>query len=100
MPLFVVHALDKAGSGPEIRAANRAAHLEWAAALGDKLKVGGPLLSHDGEQMIGSMLVIEYDAIGPLKEHLKTDPYAVAGLFERVDVNTYKWLIGGGRPAN
>lgn len=98
MSLFVVFALDKASSGPEIRAANRPAHLEWAKAMGERLRVGGPLLSDDGESMIGSMLIIDFEDLGALKAHLATDPYAIAGLFERVEVRPYKWLIGAGEP--
>ena len=98
MPLFVVHALDKSDTGPAIRAENRPAHLEWARALGDRLKVGGPLLSDDGEQMIGSLLIIEYDSLDALKAHLETDPYAIGGLFQCVDVHPFKWLIGAGKP--
>ena len=98
MPLFAVYAVDKAETGPDIRAKNRPAHLEWARALGNKLRVGGPLLSDDGEQMVGSFLIIEFESLNALKAHLKTDPYAIGGLFERVDVKPYKWLIGDGKP--
>ena len=94
MPLFVVHAIDKAETGPAIRAENRPAHLEWARTMGDKLRVGGPLLSEDGKQMIGSLLIIEHDSLDALNAHLQTDPYVTGGLFERVDVRPFKWLIG------
>ena len=100
MPLFTVYAADKTDTGPAIRAENRPAHLEWARALGDRLKVGGPLLSDDGEQMIGSFLIIEYESLEALKAHLKTDPYAIGGLFQSVDVRPFKWLIGAGKPAD
>ena len=94
MPLFVVHALDKAKTGAEIRAKNRSSHLEWAGKLGDKLRSGGPLMSDDGKQMIGSMLIIDYEDLTSLNAHLRTDPYAIGGLFERVDVHEFKWLLG------
>ena len=98
MPFFTVYAVDKADTGPSIRAANRPAHLEWASALGDKLRVGGPLLSDDGEQMIGSFLIIEYESLDALKAHLDTDPYAIGGLFERLEVKPFRWLLGRGKP--
>lgn len=94
MTLYVVHAIDKAGVGANIRAENRPAHLEWAQSLGDKLRVGGPLFSDDGEQMIGSMLIIKFESLSALKAHLETDPYVIARLFERVEVRPYKWLLG------
>lgn len=98
MPLFTVYAIDKAESGPAIRAENRPAHLEWAKALGEKLRVGGPLLSNDGAQMIGSLLIIEYESLEALELYLASDPYVIGGLFERVEVRPYKWLLGAGKP--
>ncbi len=98
MPLYAVHALDKSETGPGIRAENRPAHIEWAKALGDKLRVGGPLLSDDGDQMIGSFLIIDYESLEALKDHLETDPYAIGGLFQSVSVKPFKWLLGVGKP--
>jgi len=97
MPIFVVHAVDKPKEGPAIRAENRPAHLEWAAELGEKLRVAGPLLSDDSEQMVGSLLIIEFSDLQALKAHMQTDPYVKAGLFERMEIRPYKWLIGNTR---
>jgi len=94
MPLFTLHALDKTDGGAAIRAANRSNHLEWAGKLGDRLRVGGPLLSDDGEQMIGSLLIIEAESLESLRAEMAEDPYAKAGLFERVTLTPFKWLIG------
>ena len=98
MSLFVVYALDKPGSGAEIRAENRPRHLEWLKSLGDKLRVAGPILSDDGDAMIGSMLLIEANSLSDMKDLVETDPYAKAGLFERTDVRPYNWLLGADKP--
>ena len=98
MPYFIVFAKDKKESGAAIRAANRSAHLEWTKTFGDKLKVGGPLMSDDQQAMIGSLLIIEYESLDALKAYLKSDPYAQAGLFQSVDVRPYTWLLGTTKP--
>lgn len=85
--LFAVTCLDKPDA-TEIRLANRAAHLEYAGKL--PLVVGGPLLSDDGERMVGSLLVIEAADRASLESTLAADPYAKAGLFQSVTIRPYK----------
>lgn len=99
MSLFVLYALDKPEIGPDIRAKNRADHLEWAKSLGDALRIGGPLFGDDGETMIGSLMVFEFECVDMLKSILKTDPYAKAGLFQSQDIRPYKWVLGADQPA-
>lgn len=90
--LYAVTCLDKPDSA-RIRQENRPAHLEFAAAAGSILKMGGPLLSDDGERMIGSLLVVEAADRAALDAWLAQDPYAKAGLFESVTVRPFKWLL-------
>lgn len=85
--LYAVTAIDKPNA-LETRLANRAAHLEYAAKL--PLVVGGPMLSDDGEGMVGSLLVIEAETRAALDALLAEDPYAKAGLFESVTVRPFK----------
>jgi len=98
MPLFLVNARDKAGSN-ELRLANRQAHLEWASEYSHKIAMAGPVLSDDGEAMIGSTFVIEFDSMDEAKAWAADDPYAKAGLFDRTEIIPFLWLIGKG-PAN
>ena len=90
--LFSVYALDKPGA-QEIRLRNRSDHLAYVAETGC-VKVAGPLLDDDGEQMIGSLLIIEADEISAVERWLENDPYAKAGLFQSVSVRPWKWVIG------
>lgn len=90
--LFAVTCLDKPESGP-LRQANRPAHLEYAKAAGDTLKMGGPLLSDDGERMIGSLLVLDVADRAAAEAWCAADPYAKAGLFESVTIRPFKWLL-------
>ena len=59
--LFAIHALDRAGALPT-RLANYDAHkafLSDTSRFGVKIVMSGPLVSDDGESMIGSLFLIE-----------------------------------------
>ncbi|MEM9571340.1 MAG: YciI family protein [Pseudomonadota bacterium] len=98
MPLFLLNARDKAGAS-ELRLANRQAHLEWASEFSHRIAMAGPVLSDDGDTMIGSTFVIEFDSLDEAKSWAAEDPYAKAGLFERTEIIPFMWLIGDG-PSN
>ncbi len=91
--LFSVYAVDKPNS-LQTRLDNRQAHLEWAAGFMDKIRIGGPMLSDDGESMAGSMFVMEYDSLEALRALFENDPYNKAGLFESVTIRPFKALLG------
>ena len=91
--LFVVTCLDKPGHAA-VRAANRGAHLDFVKANAAAVKIAGPLLSDDGEGMVGSLLVIEASNRAELDALISQDPYAEAGLFAGVEVRPWKWVIG------
>lgn len=98
MPLFLVNARDKANSA-DLRQATRQAHLEWAGESRHKIAMAGPVLSDDGETMMGSTFVIEFDSLEEAKSWAAEDPYAKAGLFDRTEIIPFIWLIGDG-PSN
>jgi len=95
MPLFLINARDKA-SATELRLANRQAHLEWAGEFSHRIAMAGPVLSDDGESMIGSTFAIEFDSLDEAKAWAAEDPYAKAGLFDRTEIIPFIWLIGDG----
>ncbi len=92
MALFHVMALDKPGA-LDLRLENRAAHLEWAKAAGDTVRMAGPLLADDGESFIGSVFLIEAESEEALKAFQAEDPYVKAGLFQTVDFRPFKLVI-------
>ncbi|MAK63093.1 MAG: hypothetical protein CMK09_19155 [Ponticaulis sp.] len=98
MPLFLINARDRKNA-IDTRLANRAAHLDYAMALGDKLRMAGPVIDKDGETMIGSTFIIDVDTLTDAQAWNENDPYTKAGLFESVEVMEYKWLLGAGKPA-
>jgi len=90
--LFAVIAFDKA-EGHAIRAATRAAHLSYLEGAGERLKLAGPLRDTE-EKPIGSLIVIEAASETAARLFAENDPYAQAGLFERVEIHPFAALLG------
>ena len=91
MPHFVLTATDKPNA-LELRLATRQAHLDYVRGS-DLVKLGGPLLDAAGE-MSGSMLVLEAADLAAAEAFAAADPYAVAGLFEKVELRPFKLTLG------
>lgn len=97
MPLFCLHCLDNETDGAERRAATRPAHLEWAAGLGETVRMAGPLISEDG-RMVGSVFLIQADSLDHARAISADDPYTRAGVFGRIDIHETRWSVGAGAP--
>ena len=93
MGLFIVYCRDKPGA-VDVRMANRPAHLEWAGGFAGRIAMAGPMFAEDGETFAGSLFVIEFDSEAEVRAWAAEDPYAKAGLFERVEISPFKWVIG------
>lgn len=91
MPHFLLVATDKP-NGLELRMATRQAHLDYVRSS-SLVKIGGPLLDEAGE-MAGSMLVLEAEDLAAAQAFAAADPYAVAGLFEKVELRPFKLTLG------
>ncbi len=87
--LFIVHCIDKPGHEP-VRMANRAAHIAYLETLGEQLVAGGPTQTDDGEHMTGSLLILDLPDRAAVDRFCANDPYARAGLFERVEICRWK----------
>ena len=86
--LYHILCHDKPGS-LQTRLETREAHLAVVKALGDRLFAAGPLFNADDE-MIGSVLIIDFDSDAAAEAFCEQDPYARAGLFERVTVSRWR----------
>lgn len=90
--VYIVHAYDH--TDPDAltrRMAVRPAHLDYVRELkasGQFLR-GGALLNPDG-QMIGSMLMLDLATEAHLETYLKTDPYIVQGIWDKIDVKPFR----------
>jgi uncharacterized protein len=89
--LFIVHALDRAGALPT-RLANYETHKAFLAdtsCFGVKIVTSGPLVSDDGEKMIGSLFLIEAAGRAEVEAFNRADPFAAAGIWEKVSISRF-----------
>ncbi len=89
--LYALICTDKPKS-VDLRMSVRPDHVAFLQGLGDQLKAGGPFLNDDGSP-IGSLVVIEADSKEAAEATAAQDPYAVAGLFESVEVKQWNWIL-------
>ena len=87
MPEFILLCQDKK-AGLELREATRAAHLDYVAKSENPVLLAGPLLDDEGNPE-GSLLIISADDKESAKRFTDNDPYALAGLFARVEIRPY-----------
>ncbi|MCK0169020.1 YciI family protein [Jannaschia sp. S6380] len=74
-----------------VRKENREAHLEYLRA--DPLVIqAGPLIGPSGE-MTGSLIVFDTDSRTHVEAFVAGDPYARAGLFADVRIETWNRVI-------
>lgn len=91
--LFAVLCKDKPNH-LNLRMETRPPHVEWLNGLNaaGTLKIGGPFLDGDGKPC-GSMLLIAAADLDGAKAIAAQDPYALAGLFESVEIKPYNWVF-------
>lgn len=89
--LFAIHALDRAGALPT-RLANYDAHktfLSDTSRFGVKIVMSGPLVSDDGQTMIGSLFLIEAPGRAEVEAFNRADPFAAAGIWDKVTITGF-----------
>ena len=90
--LFVVYWRDQEDS-QSIRLDNREAHLAYVDASDLEMVVAGPLLTPEGDGMIGSMLVVDADDRAQVDAFAASDPYRLAGLFDSVEIHPFRQVF-------
>ncbi len=88
--LIALIARDK-DNALQTRLDNRAAHLSYIEETG-VVSQAGPLL--DGDQMIGSLIILDVADLAAAQAWADGDPYAKAGLFQSVELIPWKKVIG------
>ncbi len=89
---YVLHAYDFTDeTAPQRRQDVRPAHLEKARQLKENgnFVLGGALLSPSG-QMIGSMMIVDFEQESDLDKWLATDPYVTGRVWEKIDVKPFR----------
>jgi uncharacterized protein YciI len=89
--LFAIHALDRTDALPT-RIANYDAHktfLSDTSRFGVKIVMSGPLVADDGATMIGSLFLIEAPGRAEVEAFNRADPFAAAGIWEKVTITGF-----------
>jgi len=89
---FVLTCIDKPAS-LALRLANRDAHLDYVRRHPAFVRLAGPLLDSAGE-MAGSLFIVEAEDIAAVEAFTASDPYALAGLFDRVEIRAWRATVG------
>ena len=78
----------------QVRLDTRPDHVAFLNDLNAKgtLKFAGPFLGEDGKPT-GTLAVIEVEDKAAAKAIADADPYAKAGLFEKVDIRAWNWVF-------
>jgi uncharacterized protein YciI len=93
---FLVKAYDGKGMLKK-RMEVRPRHLEGIKALGKQIICAGGLLDDEGK-MKGSALVMEFPDRAALDEYLKSEPYVVEDVWQKIEVEPMNVvLVNGGK---
>jgi uncharacterized protein YciI len=96
---YVIYSEDIENSLP-LRKQTRAAHLERIQLLVDqgRVLVAGPCPAIDSEDpgeagFTGSLVIAEFNSLEDAQQWADTDPYALAGVYQKVVVKPYKKVL-------
>lgn len=87
--LIALIAKDKEGA-LQTRLDNRADHVTYLKETG-AVSQAGPLLN--GDQMIGSLVILDVEDLDAAQAWADNDPYAKAGLFQSVELVPWNKVI-------
>jgi uncharacterized protein len=91
--LFALICTDKPNAAA-IRAEARPKHLAYIEAQKGAVKIAGPFTSDDGQTMLGSLIIVEAADMAAARAFAANDPYALAGLFQSVEIKPWRWIVG------
>ena len=87
--LYAIYCKDKPDH-LQTRLDNRPAHVEYLKKFSGQHVCTGPLLSDDGQGMVGSLLVMDFADKKAAEDFAAGDPYAKAGLFQSVTITPFR----------
>lgn len=91
MPLYCIHGLDHPGVTAR-RAEHYAAHrafLATSAEFGVTIHASGPLVSADGETMIGSLFIVEAADEADVRAFNAADPFEQANIWASLAITRF-----------
>jgi uncharacterized protein YciI len=88
---FIIQCEDIPG-GLDLRMATRPAHRDYLQAQDAHLLGAGPFLD-DQDQMVGSLLIVDFPSEAEARTFAANDPYAKAGLFASTSIRRWRWGV-------
>ncbi|HGO6071689.1 TPA: YciI family protein [Burkholderia cepacia] len=85
---FVVHCVDREGA-LERRLANYEAHKAYLASTKVRSIISGPLVSDEGETMIGSFFLVEAERKEDVIAFNRDDPFSAADVWGQVSIHPF-----------
>jgi uncharacterized protein YciI len=96
MMQFAVLATDRPGH-IDLRERTRPQHRLYLRNPGThevRVLLAGPTMDADGNHMNGTLMVVEAKSVEAVSGFVADDPYAKAGLFERIEIRPWKCGLG------
>ncbi|UDM52690.1 YciI family protein [Cupriavidus sp. MP-37] len=95
---FIIHCLDHADALPR-RLESYDAHRAYLDAAAVQCVVCGPLMSEDGEQMIGSLFLVRAQDKQQVVDFNRGDPFHQAGVWQHVHIHPFVMRVDNRDPA-
>lgn len=86
--IYTFILLDKPGAS-ELRQRVRPEHKAYLAAVADRIAFAGPFTTDDGQQMLGSLLAIDFESREAAQAWLAAEPFTRAGLYASTSVHAF-----------
>jgi len=84
---YIIHCFDKPDSA--LRQQYLKQHRDYLDAQPLNVFTSGPLLDDSGENMIGSLLIMECESREQINQFIKGDPFFQKGLFESINITRW-----------
>ena len=96
---FLVLVTDRPGMEDK-REIARPEHRAYLSGFGSKLLVSGALMADDNKTIVGGASLIDVAAYEDAQAFAHNDPYALAGIRDRVDILRWRlrWWVGAFDP--
>jgi uncharacterized protein YciI len=98
--IYIFSLIDKPDSAA-LRQRVRPEHKAYLAAMAERIAFAGPLVSDDGQTMLGSLLAIEFESREGAHAWLAEEPFTRAGLYASTNIHAFVnlWPQKTGFPA-
>ena len=90
--LFVIHGIDKPRS--PLREQFIDEHRAYLATSPIDIIASGPLMDDRGEQMIGSVIIVNCENRSAVDRFMADEPFNLAGLYENLKINRWHQRVG------